>query len=233
VGGTCSGGVNSGANCTSASQCPDVTLAQTQCKRIPLDNISRIMAVNIFSGQAWYWTDFGAWYNADPIVACLRHAGSGTHATLDWAVMRSGAKDWGWPLVTTENAADPTVWFNDGSSDEMKCINTLIGAIGYADADQLEGTDNYPNVHALKYNGVEPRRTKVRNGEYDFYSNQWLYFNRTPTQLEEALISYASNPANIPSTKAKFWATADEMVFNKGDDRVYPGFVGASNPQTP
>jgi ABC-type phosphate transport system substrate-binding protein len=115
----------------------------------------------------------------------------------------------------------------------MKCINTLIGAIGYADADQLEGTDNYPNVHALKYNGVEPRRTKVRNGEYDFYSNQWLYFNRTPTQLEEALISYASNPANIPSTKAKFWATADEMVFNKGDDRVYPGFVGASNPQTP
>jgi hypothetical protein len=233
VSGFCSGGVNAGAACTRANQCPDVTLANTQCKRIPLDNISRSMAVNIFSGQAWYWTDFGAWYNSDPIVACLRHAGSGTHSTLDWAVMRSAAKDWGWPLVTTENAANPTVWFNDGSSDEMKCIDTITGAIGYADADQLEGTSNYPNTHALKYNGVEPRRTKVRNGEYDFYSNQWLYFKRALTPHETSLIAFASNPDNIPSTKAKFWATADEMVFNKADDRSYPGYVGADDPQVP
>jgi hypothetical protein len=234
VGGTCSGGVNTGVACTRANQCPDVTLANTNCQRIPLDNISRIMAVNIFSGKAWYWTDFGAWYNPDPIVACLRHAGSGTHSTLDWAVMRSAAgPDWGWPLVQVENAAEPTVWFNDGSSDEMKCIDTILGAIGYADADQLEGTSNFPNTHALKYNGVEPRRTKVRNGEYDFYSNQWLYFNRTLTALESNLIAFASNPANIPSSKAKFWATQSEMVYNKTNDRLYPGYVGATNPQLP
>ncbi|MFH1984377.1 MAG: hypothetical protein ABIL58_21245 [Pseudomonadota bacterium] len=233
VGGTCSGGVNSGNACTQANQCPDVALENTNCQRIPLDNISRIMAVNIFSGQAWYWTDFGAWYNSDPIVACLRHAGSGTHSTLDWAVMRSAAGDWGWPLVTEESAADPTVWFNDGSSDEMKCINTLAGAIGYADADQLEGKSNYENVHALKYNGIEPRRTKVRNGEYDFYSNQWLYFNHTPTVFEEALVSFASDPAKIPASKAKFWAASGEMVYNKSNDRVYPGYIGAGLPQLP
>jgi hypothetical protein len=234
VGGTCSGGVNQGNSCSKATDCPDVALESTVCARIPLDNISRVMAVNIFSGQAWYWTDFGAWYNSDPIVACLRHAGSGTHSTMDWAVMRSAAAElYGWPLVTNESASDPTVWFNDGASDEMKCVNQLAGAIGYADADQLEGTDNYPNVHALKYNGVEPRRTKVRNGEYDFYSNQWLYFKTDLTALENALVAFASDPANIPSTKAKFWATADEMVFNKTTDRTYPGYVGASNPQLP
>jgi hypothetical protein len=230
---TCSGGVRAGQSCTRANECPDVALANTSCKRIPLDNISRIMAVNIFSGQAIYWTDFGAWYNADPIVACLRHAGSGTHSTLDWAVMRSAAGDWGWPLVTAENVADPTVWFNDGSSDEMNCINTKVGAIGYADADQLEGTDNYPNVHALKYNGVEPRRTKVRNGEYDFYSNQWLYFKTALTPLQQNLIAFASDPDNIPGSKAKFWATKGEMWFNKANDRVYPGYVGATDPKLP
>jgi hypothetical protein len=229
----CSGGVNINNACSKASDCPDVALQDTVCERIPLDNISRLMATQIFSGQAWYWTDFGAWYNSDPIVACLRHAGSGTHSTLDWAVMRSAAKDWGWPLVTTENAADPTVWFNDGSSDEMKCVNQLAGAIGYADADQLEGNDNYPNVHALKYNGVEPRRTNVRNGEYDFYSNQWLYFKADLTQFQKDLVAFASDPDNIPSSKAKFWSTQAEMVYNKTTDAAYPGFVGASDPQLP
>jgi hypothetical protein len=240
VSGSCSGGVNLGSACTTATQCPDVTLENTNCKRIPLDNISRIMAVQIYSGQAYNWNDFGAWYPNQPIVACLRHAGSGTHATLDWAVMRSTAKSWGWPLVEAEKAANPTVWFNDSSSDEMKCCNQLAGSICYADADQLEGTSNFPNVHALKYNGVEPRRTKIRNGEYDFYSNQWLFgnparpaYSSIKTSWITPLINFSSNPVNIPSTKAKFWATDNEMVFNKDNDRVYPGYVGATIPQLP
>ncbi len=246
IAGKCSGGINGPSHtggaldCSAAIDCPDVALGDTHCERIPLDNISRLQAVMIYDGQAWYWKDFGDWYADYPIVACLRHAGSGTHATLDWAVMRSSAKDWGWPLVTNQSAADPTVWFNDGSSDEMACVNQLEGAIGYADADQLEGTSNYPNVHALKYQGVEPRRTKVRNGEYDFYSNQWLYgnpdrtaYSNIKTSWIEPLAAYASDPDHIPPTKAKFWATKGEMVYNKGNDRAYPGYVGASNPQLP
>jgi hypothetical protein len=237
VSGTCSGGVNQGSACTQANQCPDVTLANTRCERIPLDNISRLQAVMIYSGQAITWTDFGAWYSTNPIVACLRHAGSGTHSTLDWAVMRSSANDWGWPLVTTQNAANPTVWFNDSSSDEMNCVNTLNGAIGYADADQLEGSSNFPNVHALKYNGVEPRRTKVRNGEYDFYSNQWLFQNSSLTNPTLGwvvnLMAFAADPDNVPESKSKFWATQAEMVYNKSNDRVYPGYVGASEPKLP
>lgn len=236
IDGTCSGGVNAGQACTRANQCPDVDEANTRCERIPLDNITRLMANMIFNGQAWYWTDFGAWYNSDPIVACLRHAGSGTHATLDYAVMRGNG--WGWPLWTTESASDPTVWFNDGSSDEMKCIDQLAGAIGYADADQLAGSSNYPNVHALRY-GVEPTREKIRNGEYDFYSNQWMYEDPNEPNYSQThpwvvnLYAFASNPANIPVTKANYWATQGEMVFNKTSDQAYPGYVGASIPQLP
>ncbi|MBN1106552.1 MAG: hypothetical protein JXL84_24330 [Deltaproteobacteria bacterium] len=238
VDGKCSGGVNVNQDCTRANQCPDVALENTQCTRIPLDNISRLQATMIFNGQAWYWTDFGAWYNADPIVACFRHAGSGTHATMDLAVMRGNG--WGWGLATTENASDPTLYFNDGSSDMMKCINQLSGAIGYADADQLAGNANYPNVHALKYQGVEPKRAKIRNGEYDFWSKQWIYGNpeRTAystikTSYVEPLMAYAANPSNLPVDKASYWATLDEMVYMKNTDFEYPGYAGASNPQLP
>jgi len=234
VSGTCSGGVNAGAACTRASQCPDVALSATRCASVPMNNISRLQAVMIFSGQAWYWSDFGAFFPSDPIVACLRHAGSGTHATLDAAVMRGD-----WNLLTTQNASEPTAWFNDGSSDEMACVNGLTGAIGYADADQLAGSSNYPNVHALNYQGVEPMRWKIRNGEYDFWSAQWIY--EDPNEpgysslhpIVTKLIAYAANPAKIPATKADYWASQGEMVYTKATDWAYPGYTGASNPQTP
>jgi hypothetical protein len=233
----CVGGVNEGDPCSTARDCPDVRNEDTKCVEVPLDNISRLMAVMIYSGQAWYWSDFGAWFTSDPIVACLRHAGSGTHATLDWAVMRG--VDWGWSLVTAESASDPTVWFNDGSSDEMNCVDGLPGAIGYADADQLEGSKNYPNVHAVKYNGVEPRRWTIRNGWYDFWSAQWTYEDpnepgyATKHPVVAALAAYAAVPGNIPGTKARYWATQDEMVYMKSSDKTYPGYQGASSPQTP
>ncbi len=59
------------------------------------------MAVNIFTGQVISWPDFGAGYAPLPIVACLRHAGSGTMATFDYGVIKGN----GWsaaPLATTE-----------------------------------------------------------------------------------------------------------------------------------
>jgi ABC-type phosphate transport system substrate-binding protein len=143
-------------------------------------------------------------------------------------------------MLTTETTGGPTAYFNDGSSDLMKCVSDLPGAIGYADADQLEGSSNILNVHALKYNGVEPRRTKIRNGEYDFYSNQWLYGNPARTAYStikttwiQPLMAFAANPSKIPASKAKFWATQDEMWFNKSNDSLYPGFIGPLDPQLP
>lgn len=236
VSGTCSGGVNSGNACTKAKDCPDVTLADTSCKEMPLDNVSRPMAVAIFSDQAYYWTDFGAWFNSNPISANLRHAGSGTHATIDWAVMNHGK--WGYSLAKNEvdayDTSDHSVYFNDGSGDMMKSLNSLTGAIGYADADQLAGTSNYPNVHAMKYQGVEPRRTTIRNGLYDFWSSQWMYYKSTvdpgTKEVIDALNDYAQNAGNLTS---EYWATKSEMVYMKGDDTKYPGYTGATNPQLP
>ncbi len=238
VGGVCSGGVNANAACTTATQCPDIALENTSCKAMPLDNISRPMAVLIYSGKIDNWSKFGPSFENRKIVACLRHAGSGTHATIDASIMNNS----GLSLLTLQNISGlggPVTWFNDGSSDMMKCINenggktdgtTLYGAIGYADSDQLaDVNNNYPNVHSVKYEGQEPLRKNISNCEYTFWSAQWLFtdaveINADPViaDIKSDLIAYASNPAKIPASKRDYWAAKDELRCKKTNDFSFP-----------
>ena len=135
-----------------------------------ISNISRLMAVNIFSGLVTSWKDLGDDFlvvdntntevPGDPIVPCLRHAGSGSHATLDFSVIRGNG--WGNNLITKAAANGGKGYFNDGTSQELACINGVggfngYGAIGYADADSPIGAVNsLPNVVALTYQGEAP-----------------------------------------------------------------------------
>ncbi len=228
---TCESGALAGNLCTAATAEADCG-AGVACVANTISNITREQAVQIFGGQVYSWKDFGQSYSVDggddTLVACLRHAGSGTHSTLDKAVM-SGAMG----LVSTENVSSPTIYFNDGSSDEMNCINALAGAIGYADADQANKT----NTVSLKYNGIPAARNMIRNGAYDFFSNQWMYekagLDSVRHNLVVDLAAFAADPANLPGTKASYWSAQAEMVFNKANDSSYPAYVGASIPGTP
>lgn len=198
----------------------------------PIENLPRMMPVQIFAGQAWYWSDFGGDFNTDPIVACMRHAGSGTQATLDYAVMRGNG--WGANYYTAQNSSEPTVWFNDGSSDMMSCLNRT-GGIGFADADQSPPS----GTHRLKYQGEEASRVNIRNGRYDFWSTQWLYENPSAPNYStthpwiSGLMAFAENPDNIPTAKANWWAAKSEMVYMKTTDKTYPQYVGCTDCQTP
>ncbi len=207
-----------------------------------ITNISREEANLIFSGYVADWSDLGAYFTAQPAVACLRHAGSGTHSAFDLTVMNT---NWGSNIATAEVPGQ--IYFNQGSTDEIKCINgattaspngSLIGAIGYADADQTVGTANVSqNVKQLKYNGFYPTRTAIRNGQYDFYTNAWMYTNpanaATVNNLAADLISYAQEPSNVPASKANYWAAVGEMKYNRAADVAYPSFAGASIPMLP
>lgn len=244
---TCTAGLI-GNYCTAASQCnsgPSTTDGVCGAATT-ITNISRQEAALIFSNSIFDWSDLGAYFTAQPTVVCLRHAGSGTHSALDNTVIYS---NWGGGLPT-EEVAD-SVWFNQGSSDEMKCINgattatptgSLIGAIGYADADQAIGVaGTSQNVKQLKYNGFYPTRTAIRNGLYDFYTNAWLYTNPANSAQVNAiindasagLIAFAQDPANVPASKANYWAAVGEMKFNRAADNSYPAFTGAAIPMTP
>ncbi|MFA7061212.1 MAG: hypothetical protein WC156_10370 [Pedobacter sp.] len=219
-----------------------------------ITNISREEANLIFSGYVSNWSDLGAYFTNQDVTACLRHAGSGTHAALDLTVMNSV---WGSNMVSADDdpTAAPHIWFNQGSSDEIKCVNgnsttnpdgALIGAIGYADGDQATNVaKTSQNVAPVKYNGQFPTRTAIRNGQYDFYTNAWLYTNPAnistvvePVQydvnaLAANMVIYAQNPAHVPDAKANYWAATGEMKFNRAEETSYPAFVGASNPMLP
>ena len=241
--------------CTANAECNTGINGSTtdgHCNTTPttITNISRLQAAMLFSGQVGDWSQFGAYYTAQPVTLCLRHAGSGTHATLDYAVMSAGTTGWGAALVNTEDQVGPPVtWFNNGSGDMSNCINgdntvtgstptgSLIGAIGYSDADMAVGKATSLNIAQVKYNGFYPTRTHIRNGEYDFYAPSWLYYNNThnaaDTTAIKNMVTYAQNPANIPSAKVNYWAALSEMQFLKTSDKAYPGFVGAASPVAP
>lgn len=172
--------------------------------------------------------------------------GSGATAALDLMVMNSG---WGSNIFVAEQSGGgmSTVWFNQSAGDEMKCINgsstanpngSLIGGVGYASADQAVGVANISqNVTQLKYNGYYPTRTTIRNGQYDFYSDAWLYTNpansATANAIAASLAAFAQNPASVPADSINYWAARGEMKFDRLYDSSYPGFIGASNPQLP
>jgi hypothetical protein len=124
----------------------------------------------------------------------------------------------------------------------MGCINRQVGAIGYADCDQLVGTKGsgtpanftYPNVHTAKYNGVECTRPKVRNGEYEFWAKGFLYYNPTvfPAADFNNLVTFAKNPANIPASKAEYWATDGEMKVKRQADSDF-NYIDNQTAETP
>lgn len=245
---------------------------------VPFDNLTRLMATSLFSGQVADWNQFvvpgqaagdldgdgtaneTAIFKTDgtggdylPVTVCLRHAGSGTHATIDAAVMRG---DYG--LVSAERTSQYSLWyFNKGSSDMMKCVGGKAqgcddssctdgydgseveycngyGAVGYADSDKCCGSvdDGVPcdckdgKVKRVAYMGAKGDRANIVNGVYDFWSAQHVYTLKTDPDftLADDLMDYASIPSNIPSDRANWWAAQDEMKVEKATDFTFPQF---------
>ena len=197
-------------------------------------DLTRLMATAIFGGQVNNWDDFG--YPAQQLTVCLRHAGSGTHATLDAEVLRGDANLLKDEVLPTNPLValglSPVVYFNKGSSDMMKCIrNAGAGAIGYADADKNGGNWNgtqgsYGTVWRLEYGGADAIAYSLINGVYDFWSAQWLYYRNAETTAIKnritALCNFAANANNMPDTRRAFWTTEGEMKVTKADDFTWP-----------
>ena len=209
-------------------------------------NLTRLKMVLIYSGKAEFWSDFGPGWPAKRVVACLRHAGSGTHATIDAAVMRGD-----WPLVQDEVdpffaslISSPVIWFNDSSSDEMKCVNenggestATHGAVGYADADTCVGAtgggDKCEFVNPVAYQGEFGTHDEIVYCDYPWWSAQWMY--EDPNEPEFAithpvvveLVAFMSDGANLATylpAKYDYWAAQAEMQCIKANDFAYPAF---------
>ena len=203
------------------------------------NNITRMMAVLLFSGQIDDWSELGSSFPSLHTTVCLRHAGSGTHSTLDFAVMEGNG--WGAGLVTTQNtsfnasplpaydSSMPDLYFNDTTGDELACINSHAGAIGYADADKANFTTklvggSYPNVKQLAYQGEYASADAISGGRYDFWTNEWAYksgaLDTNTLAKVNSLLSYVGG--HIPSAELNFWVDQSTQTFEKATDQAYP-----------
>jgi hypothetical protein len=181
----------------------------------------------------------------------MRHAGSGTHATLEDGVFRGDGPTYvqsstpatGWipfdpsGCPTYGDAQDPQgpnnpVWHYRSSTDLTEdCVQYYDGAVGYVDGDKVLANDFVDNVHQVKFQSVEPTRDKIKFGEYVYWSAQACYYdddtvNGTVQDLADDLMAFAASAQNLAygpfGEKANFWATGAEMTVQKGTADAYP-----------
>ena len=210
---------------------------------VPVDNLSRMMALNLFSGKIAKWDELSDDFTSNQqVTVCHRHAGSGTVATLNAAVFRGDAtlptvqrdgvpgSPYYQPAVLVKAAS--AIWFNKGSSDAVRCAGNVSGAVAYADADKCVGgcDDKYGSVKAIAYQGVggdtnsDVMSDAIKNGRSIFWSAQYLYSNETgeTKNVIDALVTFAEDPANMPGSKAAYWAAQDDMNWEKLNDFSWP-----------
>ncbi|HET6516145.1 MAG TPA: substrate-binding domain-containing protein [Thermodesulfovibrionales bacterium] len=168
----------------------------------------------IFSGKVNDWSDIG--YDAHPITACWRHAGSGTAATLNYAVMPPAVLQ---GIQVAGTSSTKNYWFNDGTPDMMNCVNntgSVSGdyAVGYADADR----PNLANTVRITYNGVQATRENIENGLYDFWTIENLYTVSPRPADMQAVCDYYSVCGHNTNT---YYNTLSQMKWTKTTDQSY------------
>jgi hypothetical protein len=200
---------------------------------LTVDGLSRQQILLTMSGKLNNWNQFGKTpagvdFPNKKVVLCMRHAGSGTHATLDKAIMRGDAFLPTLEQLPSNFSTNPTIMFHESSSDMMKCIKenggkatTGYAAIGYADADANTAgytatgeTKVNATVKRVIYNGLgqeidatwlgmtdpmSPLKHQIKYGQYEFWSSQWMYFNQ------------ATSDANTVSLYTKLMDYADQV----------------------
>ncbi|MFA7316510.1 MAG: substrate-binding domain-containing protein [Sulfuricella sp.] len=199
------------------------------------NNLTRLQAVLLMSGNVSNWDQFG--YTSNWVVSCMRHAGSGTHATLDKAVMRGDKALANTQFYLPFPAPTQTILFHTSSSELSKCVNenALKGpgyvAVGYADTDKIvksiaadgsEVNTSYPSVKRLTYNGAgmgkvagsgtsnAPIKGEIANGIYDFWSAQWIYMDKAH---ESTAVYDAANTMMTFASKAANLPTAKKYYW--------------------
>ena len=209
---------------------------------VPVDNLSRLMAINLFSGQYANWNELDPTYPDMQVTVCHRAAGSGTVATLNAAVFRGDKalptkqqdKIIGSPYfnIFVNAGILPQIFFNKGSSDATRCAGNVIGAVSYADSDKcLNGCSNkYGKVKAIAYQGVggdlnaDKMSDAIKYGRHIFWAAQYLYSNQTgeiDAQID-GLVAFASQDANMPDVREDFWAAQGAMKWEKATDFAWP-----------
>lgn len=194
-----------------------------------VNDISRTEAINIFGGYVKNWNKLSGFTVSKGVQVCYRHAGSGTHATLDKAVFRGDDAIKKTQVSVSVPGIASNAWYYQSSSSTktgeagmQQCIETNGGratgfmAMGYLDADAASSS-----MTQLKYQGASPATDEIVKGSYDFWSLQNVYLQTADdTDFVQDMMAYAA--ANIPADKVGIWVPAAALQVNKAKDTSIP-----------
>ena len=236
VDGICQDGNQGTANqktCSEAYECKYTDVVPT-CVEKPLDNVSRLMVLHIFSNAVDNWNDFGPSFPDLTIVKCMRHAGSGTHQTMLDTVARGDV------IISRISGPANNIWhYKSSSTLTTDCVDRFPGGIGYVDADKIMyrsglGSGDSLGVHQLKYQGVAPSRYDVAWGKYNYWAAQTCFADNCADNADGdlAILTAIQNQASQPQyltfdnfgQSSYFWATDGDMKVYKtnNDPKDYP-----------
>ena len=224
---TCTAGSTIGDYCGSDADCGPAGV----CNPTPatINNMSREMATQLFGQSIRNWSQMTG-FTAQNVTLVMRHAGSGTAATLDLTVMN---KAWGKSLPTAQNtlATKAITYFNDSTGDLFANMNTIAGSVGYADADAGKCANC---AGPIKYNGSYPNSQNIISGIYDYWADQTVYLTGNATAQQKAVADKLLAPggylndstgSHLAGTAFRnFWAASAEMKVTRagGNPFLYP-----------
>jgi ABC-type phosphate transport system substrate-binding protein len=205
----------------------------------------------IFAGNVVNWTDLGysvAGGGSQAIVTCQRTIGSGTLATLDETMMRTGF--WSGGINSQTTAANPNNQWNAKSSNEVTCINTQGNSIGYLDSDSVTA-GNFSNGAYQVQIGGQPinsgalgtgvaRLTALRCGRYPYWAD-WNVVTRTAGVEVAPVLAVAGTDQAISDLTTlmtnnnplpDYWLSENDTFVVKNDDRGPHNWFSPSNSGT-
>jgi len=195
-------------------------------------SITEGQARQILAGLVTDWTVLGLDTTTanKTIITCQRTVGSGTLATLDEAVMRTGF--WGGGINPTASATNV---FNPSSGNVKSCVENNPNAIGYIDSDtvpnlllsayQIGISGQAVNAGAL---GTGAARMKdLRCGRYIYWAD-WNVVTRN-AGVEVAPVNAIAgtnlaiqkwiDQATLNNPLPDYWVSQNDMFVFKNDDR--------------
>ena len=204
----------------------------------PIDGLSRLQVEKIFNGHITDWkragfgtVTAGVLDASSPITLCMRNAGSGTKAAFDETVMINDTEFAGFGSATKV--------FSSSSSGVLDCLHNNKNGIGYLDADQREkfvnaGTGFTGDAYEVRLDGglaydaaATDKKRDLKCGRYSYWVG-WRLNRRSGgedgggpiDQLMQAYVDNASLAATVSVIPTgAYWASLEEMVVNKNQDK--------------
>ena len=133
-------------------------------------NLTEEQARSVFSGKVRNWKQIGG--NDEEIIVVNRDEASGTREAFKKIVM--GEDDF-----LKEAVVQP------GSGQVRSIIASTPGAIGYISMGYVTS-----DVNSLIYNGIEPKKENVLNGNYKIQRKLHLFTKGQPGGLEKEFIDF-------------------------------------------